>query len=408
MALEHETEAILRILVEKTIGEQSSCRLDAVSAPDVPQGIRSFFRAETRRRLEEDMQKSSWFAGIQTSTAGSARLAQALILSLTDAYQFSRREFLDTLDLAVHFVANYLCRPQWTLVNFLFDRSPRSSVASLSQGLTYVADYRYLGELAVRSLQHRSQHEISREEFQVLIGRIDEEVVRLHSARELAALTRPLFAFFQTPGNHPDGAIPVEALLVFFDDKRLHTLKDYLRGMCQLRSRTHVTFDELTRLVEDLYSGKSLPTEAGPSSADDAPSPVPASAPTEATAEEPPPAPAHERAPSGVAHPKANIALSLTFAGLQESATPRTVPPELSTLIQPEQRDRFIAHLFNGDASLYARTLDALDALTTWRDAEAHIEELCHASNLDPRAGEMAEFADTVRRRYAVSERTPK
>ncbi len=288
-----------------------------------------FSGQRTRRRLEEDLQKSSWFAGIRKSTAGPARMAQTLILSLTDAYQFSRREFLDTLDLAVHFVANYLCRPQWTLVNFLFDRTPRMSVASLSQGLAYVADYRYLGELLVRSLQRREQHEIGREEFQILLGRIDEEVVRLHSARELAALTRPLFTFFQTPGNHPGGAIPVEALLVFFDDKRLHALKDYLRGMCHLRTQTHVTFDELARLIEDLYSGKSLATADQPSSPGDGPSPVPAGAPTETAAEAPPAAPARERAPSGPGHQKANIALSLTFAGLQESVAPRTVLPEI-------------------------------------------------------------------------------
>ncbi|RPH37904.1 hypothetical protein EHM92_01490, partial [bacterium] len=135
MALEQETDAILRILAEKTIGENDSCRLDAVMATDVPTGIKSFFEAEVRHKLEKDLQKSAWFTGIRRSDAGSARVAQTLIISLTDAHKFTRQEFLDTLDLAVHFAANYLCRPRWTLENFLFDSAPRISLAALSEGL---------------------------------------------------------------------------------------------------------------------------------------------------------------------------------------------------------------------------------------------------------------------------------
>ncbi len=404
MALELNTDAILRVLTEKTIGEHGSCRLDALMAADIPQGIKSFFNAEVRRRLEEDLGKSSWFTGIRQSDAGSARMAQALIVSLTNAYQLTRLEFLDTLDLAVHFVANYLCRPQWTLENFLFDRAPRISVAALSEGLMYLADYRYLGDLAVRSLRHRGQIEISRENFQVLIGRIDEEVIRQHNARELASLTRPLFMFFQIPGTRPDGAIPVEALLIFFDDKKLRILKEYIRGICHLRGLTHVTFEELTQLVEDLFAGKPA-VQTAP---DSPPGQAPPISPASERGTDPPPQPALERTGSAGETHRANIALSLTFAGLQRSLAPRSALPEISTLMQPEQRDRFVTQVFRGDAAHFAEALVMLDSLKTWSDAQAYLEALCRTNNLDPHAGDVVEFMDTIRRRYAISERVPK
>ena len=251
---------------------------------DIPSGVKTFFKAELRRKVEGDLRKSPWFTGVRQNDAAAARVAQTLIGSLTDAYRFTRQEFLDTLDLAVHFVANYLCRPQWTLENFLFDRAPRITLAELAEGLTFVADFRYLGEIAMRSLQRRGQNEIGREEFQALVQNIDEQVVRQHNARELASLTRPLFAFFQIGGTQADGAIPVEALLVFFEDKRLRLLKEYVRGICHLRNRTHVTCEELTNLIEDLFAGKpgaytdpsSPPAEEPPGPSASAPETVPA------------------------------------------------------------------------------------------------------------------------------------
>lgn len=442
MALEQETEAIVRILAERTIGDEDGCRLETLMQADVPQGVKCFFRAEVRRRLEGDLEKSSWFTGIRQSEGGTARVAQTLVISLTDAYRFTRQEFLDTLDLAVHFVANYLCRPQWTLENFLFDRSPQISLAALANNLAYVADYRYLGELAVRSLRRRGQNEIGREDFQILIGRIDEEVVRRHDARELASLTRPLFQFFQLPGAQSGGAIPVEALLVFFEDKKLRILKEYIRGICHLRGRAHLTFDDLAQLVEDLFAGKpgayTAPTPATAEPAADAagetssveapsagtpsiegpsveaPSASSAAAPDDISVppspQEPPPPeepqPAvNERTPAAAEPQKVNIALSLTFAGLQGRVTPRTALPEMRTLIQPEQRDRFVTHVFRGDAAHYAGALVMLESLKTWRDAEAFLQELFRTNNLDPQTGDAIEFSDTIRKRYATVEK---
>jgi hypothetical protein len=407
MALEQETNAIFRILTERTIGESETYRLEALMGSDIPSGVKTFFKAELRRKVEGDLRKSPWFTGVRQNDAAAARVAQTLISSLTDAYRFTRQEFLDTLDLAVHFVTNYLCRPQWTLENFLFDRAPRITLAELAEGLTFFADFRYLGEIALRSLQRRGKNEIGREEFQALVQNIDEHVVRQHDARELADLTRPLFTFFQIGGTQADGAIPVEALLVFFEDKRLQLLKEYVRGICHLRNRTHVTREELMNLIEDLFAGKpgtstdpsSLPAEQPPAPSASNPEPVPAEP-------EAPAPPAPERpAPAAGGQQKANIALSLTFAGLRESVVARSALPELHTLIHPEQRDRFVTNIFKGDAAHFAGALDRLDSCRHWRDAEAYLGELYRTYNLDPHAGDAKEFSDTVRKRYSINER---
>jgi hypothetical protein len=403
MVLEQETDLIFRVLAGRTIGEQGSCRLEALTTADVPQGIKSFFRAEVRRRLEEDLAKSSWFTSIRNSGAGPARVAQALVMSLTDAYQFSRQDFLDTLDLAVRFVGNYLCRPQGILVDFLFDRTPRITVATLSDGLTWLADYRYLGDLAARALGRRGQEEVTREEFRTLVARIDEEVVHQHNARELAALTQPLFGFFRIADTEAGGSLPIDALEEFFDEKKLFLLKEYVRGICHLRNKTRITFDELAPLVEDVLAGKLATPPAPPAGS--------APTPSDSTAPAPPANQETERLPQpGNAGParigqKGNIVLSLTFAGLKKNLVPPGPLPSVGSLISPEQRDRFITHVFDGDAAHYAGALVMLESFKTWEEAEAYLVELCRTNHLDLQAHDVAELVETVRRRYATTER---
>ena len=179
------------------------------------------------------------------------------------------------------------------------------------------------------------------------------------------------------------------------------------------------------QLIEDLYAGKPAATSTP------APSPVessrvagsppppaveipaPEAVPPASLEPEPPPAPqvplppAQERAiPTGEPQ-KVNIALSLTFAGLRGSVVPRSQLPETRTLIQPEQRDRFITHVFRGDAAHYAGALVMLDSLKSWRDAEAFLQELYRTNNVDPETSDTIEFSHTIRRRYAAIEKAP-
>lgn len=448
MALEQETREICRILTERTIGEYSRYRLDLLTAADVPRGIKSFFKAEVRRRLEKDLAKAPWFAEIQKSDLGSARVAQTLLSSLMDAFPFNRQDFLDKLELAVHFLANYLYRPRWTLENFLFDRESPVSFEAVARGFSYVDDYRYLGEIALELLRRRGQNEITREEFRTLIARIDDEVVGQHAPRELALLASPLFGFFEVAGGPVAGAIPVEALALFLDDKGIGELEEYLRGICHLRNQTHITAGDFAQIIEDMPDMSSTPALAGvsapeptsnaqevaigpqdqpaasqelPSAAQEAGSEPEAPVTAPQAPEDAPPAPgsiiqgpektplpdtARERGLTTSSFHRNNIALSLTFAGMQETPPPRAALAETASLIPPEQRDLFIREIFHGDEHQYAETLAALDAWKSWPEAEAYLAEFFRREQMDPGAQAVAAFSDIIRSRYPTAERT--
>ena len=145
--LEKETEHIIETLTERTIGRRESITLkDAITA-EMPKAVKVYMRTEVIRWLKADLEAAPRFGKVNRNAPGINQLTGAFLRSLCDAYQFTRNEFLTLLDDAVHFVENYLCRPQWTLENFLFDNAEKVSAEDLFFKLGYTVEYSYFARL---------------------------------------------------------------------------------------------------------------------------------------------------------------------------------------------------------------------------------------------------------------------
>ena len=133
--------------------------------------------------------------------------------------------------------------------------------------LDCTVDYAYFKTLIQKIMQRRGTRDISAEEFRTMLVRIDDQIVKQHNARELALLAKPIFDFLLLRDTPPDVSIPLKPILVFFEDKKMNILRDYIESICRIRRRTEITLDELTTLVEDLYLGQATPAPAPPPAA---------------------------------------------------------------------------------------------------------------------------------------------
>jgi len=278
--LEHETDSILATLTARTIGDRETVLLREVLDADIPRGIKTYMQAETVRWLEAELFASPRFSRVDRHAAGIRRHGRAFIGSMSAAYSFPRGEFLALLENAIHFLENYLCRPQWTIENFVFESGGRMSAEDVLEKLDCTVDYAYFRTLVQRIMQRRRTRDISAEEFRTMLIRIDDQIVKQHNARELALLAKPIFDFLLLRDTPPDVSIPLKPILVFFEDKKMTILRDYIESICRIRERSEITLDELTTLVEDLYLGQA-----------DTPTPLPRAD----THNEPPPAEAERR-----------------------------------------------------------------------------------------------------------------
>jgi hypothetical protein len=305
MTLETHLEELSRSFAERTIADRAAIRLNEVVGPSLPKAVSTYLQAEVLRALEQDLRNGPALRQIDRDSPGMDRLVTSFARSLSYAYTFDREAYLRALDDAVHFAANYLFRPRWTLEQFLFEDRTTAPLSSLETRLIYVTDYSYLGEILLRILRRRGNPEVTVEEVRALLEKIDDQVLQQHSPKELAHLTRPIFAFMLQGDEAADRPIPVEPLLLFFEDKKMRFLRDYLDGIVGIRKVAGLSLSDLTTLIEDLYRADSRPT-AGPAGITP---PLPEVEETERTPPEPfppleePAAPAEFQQPPAAASP---------------------------------------------------------------------------------------------------------
>ncbi|MBX2991644.1 MAG: hypothetical protein KF749_10815 [Bacteroidetes bacterium] len=252
--LERETELIKQIIIESTINGREALPLSEVVGAQIPRGVKSYMLAAVMDRLEDEFKQSHTLSGI-TKRIGSTVVAERTVLrSLATQYVLQRSEFEKLVEDTVHFLENYLCRPQWTLVQMMFEKEERIPFETLVRKFERVVDYAYYGTLVERHARRRNMHEMDKHSFATLIARIDEEIARQHSPRELAYLTKPIFDFLLYGDSTPTRPVPVESILLFFDDKKMMGVKEYIERICHVRSRTQISIAELTGILEDLYN----------------------------------------------------------------------------------------------------------------------------------------------------------
>ena len=115
--LERETESILATLSARTIGDRETILLGEVLGADVPRGIKTYMEAETVRQLEAELFASPRFSRVDRQATDVRRHGRAFIASMSAHYIFPKDEYISLLENAIHFLENYLCRPQWTIEN---------------------------------------------------------------------------------------------------------------------------------------------------------------------------------------------------------------------------------------------------------------------------------------------------
>lgn len=251
--LERETELIKQIIIESTINGREAIKLSDVIATSLPRGVKTFMTAEVVKLLETDFKQSQRLSQITQGIGSTIAVERSLLHALAMEYVLHRDEYLKLVEDTVHFLENYLCRPQWTLCQLMFEKEKSVSFDSLAKKFECVVDYSYLRMVIERHARRNNVKEIREEQFRSLLAKIDEEVVKQHSPRELALLTKPIFDFLLFGDASMTRPVPLGAILLFFEDKKMVGVKDYIERICQVRSRTQISMTELIGILEDLF-----------------------------------------------------------------------------------------------------------------------------------------------------------
>ncbi|HWP83263.1 MAG TPA: hypothetical protein VNN76_11480 [Bacteroidota bacterium] len=401
---EAEITSIIQTVLIRTIGEGDSIRLRDVAASEIHPALKAYVKAEVEKLLQQERQKEVRSKRFPYSLPEIDSLQRQIDLLLIQEYEFTRGEFEATIDEAVHFQFNYLCRPQWTLMSFIFENKRKASAEDIERKLRYCVEYPYFPKLIKRYFVDRGLAEVSYEEFRFLLEKIDREVTSRHSPHELARMTRPLLSFLEAgqlkPKQNPlEHTLPVNAAIVFFEDKKLDDIKSELERRRDTEGREQISVSELGSLIESIRVDRS---QEQPTPSLIITNPEPQEKPvselrdaqlSEATVEQ----------ITGASPPLDSGKSEETIIAREVEEGPRI---DLYTLFSSADRKLFVRKLFHKNEAEFRNALDSLERLRTWEEASRLLDQIFQANNIDPFSKEAILFTDLVHSRYKTSSST--
>lgn len=224
------TQTIQRISSEVLRDRQSVPLAEILDDERVPTRFKPFFATEVRWWLHNDVVARNANKRFDFAHQELASLLEYLEQVMFRHARFDQDEFRATLDGAVKLTFNYLCRPQTTLKWYIFRGQPVKPLSEVMLRFESFLDYEYIGnvfaEWVERKVQERSTFEaISATEFERIIRRIDDQILLSCTVDELLALLDPIFDFI---GEGAEQTVPLDALIIFFDDKNVTRLVEHL------------------------------------------------------------------------------------------------------------------------------------------------------------------------------------
>jgi len=374
---EKETEQLIGAVRQATIGDAKAIGLREIFESNIPASVKVFFRAEVESMLDAERKPETRSGRFKYDLPEITMLQEQISALLIHNFIFQKDDFETTLDKCVHFMLNYLCRPQWTLNSFLFEESGRASSSQILKKLRYCRDYSYFPDILRKYFGQRGVGEITLEEGRNLIARIDAEVVKGHTSTELAQITVPLFEFIAYARSHKLSAtprtIPTRALIYFFEDKKMSSLCERLSREREVNNVKEMSFHQLANMLEKVRTGdehaslfdeNSEPLPAGDDSALDLPV-------------------------------MPGVSESISVARQASTEPPKPLPPVFSL----EEERSIIKYVFHQNEEAFRAAMTEALTAAAWDEAALTIDHYFLMNDVEPFTKEAILFTNRLQNR---------
>ncbi len=225
---ERNIEETIATLRKGTIEGADSITSRQIFASAMPPALKRLFEADIDIWVREEKERLLESPHFHYDDPEVQEFFEHIGESARDYAVFSAAEYDAALEKNVILLFNYVCRPQWTLVKYLFAEREHAATDNILEALRSFWHYEYYGIILREYFDKKNLSVINVKKFTELIEHIDAEVVRNFDSRKIAHLSEPLYDLFSM-GNPSDELLaPIEALSIFYDDKNLGTIVERL------------------------------------------------------------------------------------------------------------------------------------------------------------------------------------
>jgi hypothetical protein len=392
---EQETEQLKERIRRSTMQSGDTIALRSLTESGIPENVKAFFRAEIYSNLAAERKKESRSSKFDYSNKDVEALQEQIDQLLVDNYVLSKKEFEETLDKGVHFLFNYLCRPQWTLGSFLFDAAKAVPARDILLKLNCCFDYNYFPTVLKRFIQQRNIQEMTAEEGRKVLEKIDSEVTKNLSSSQLAQLAQPVFEFVAYARSFPENilkaTVPTRALMYFFDDKQMADIHGELVRERDNAGMKEIALPNLVRIIEHT-PGRSENIRSE-------------SSPKELSAGNGEQFSAVAAEANNVSHNETEFSVLRTEERIPAPESFHFPPAPLPPLFSLDEERSIIKKVFQQDEESFHRKVEEILAAVSWDEASLIIDHHFTMSDVDPFTKEAILFTNNLQKRFQAENR---
>lgn len=179
---------------------------------------------------------------------------------ISDEVKKSKRFSLEYISkLILHsssFTINYLSRPKWTLLKFVFDDSDHKATTEIKQILNYVYYYQYLRKILISYINSKKIISMNSTEFSELLDKVDNLGMENYLYSIITNTIKSMSEFFNI-GELQKNKIPLTAIELFLEEKKLSKHLQKLESIYGDDKNQKVNITDLQKAFDGIMIEKS-------------------------------------------------------------------------------------------------------------------------------------------------------
>lgn len=361
---EKEIDRLISLMIDRTIGNSDSTSVKEILAAEIPRPIQTLIRVDIEHKLEEELKNKFINSRFDFSHPEVIGLQNQINSILVLNYKFNRSEYLELIEDAIHLMINYLIRPQWTLLNYIYENTTQVSGDYIVKSLRMFSAYDYLKVLITKVIQEKNIKLMTSNEFQNLVWKCDREFIRRKDGYQIANITFAIYEFINYGLKDIKAPVNLKGIIKFFYDKGLKVITNRLEAELQ-RNVSEISLDDLSLILEDLRQTHGV---------------------FEAEFQHQIKTQVQENLQQVVDKPK-------------EDKSEINLEP-IENFIDEEDRKKIIKKIFKKNEQDYLDAISEINKMTSWKDASKYIDEIYILNEVDLYSPEAIIFTDIAYKRF--------
>jgi hypothetical protein len=430
---------------------------ELISNPDIHKAYKTYFNAEVEWWLYEEQMKRQSNQNFDMMDSEIHTFLIQFDNLLKKNARFDRLGLESLVNFAVKTRLNMLCRPRTTLKWFVYRGEQIKPFYEIIKRMDYLYDYKYIIDGFMHwaednDIWRQSKELISSNEFTKIIDKIDNEFIYNLSPDSFVDIIKPMFEFFNDVDSIDVRTIPIEALIIFLDDKGIFPIARSMEKLLREDNIETITKSDFSDYIYTLLGEIEKKAETKPGSSIilqegiEIKSNEPVNLENDALdiemeslvnvseeeivkedIPEPPLNLDDEKDESEIEilqtdkiteHETSisveikNYISNLNDSELEEEKEIQSPsiqlserpyhPISLTELINKKYEDKFISKLFNKDMAKYFVLINYLEECYSWREAAKKIDSSFSEKSIDPNSTLAVEFRNLIQKRYEI------